>query len=128
LLALGVTNFNFLKLVELDNGRGKMHNILASLLEGVKANKEGVCSDFPLVGTLSLSFVLKVCLLELSAGIEGSGKLVVSFLGLFVLDATEDGLTVDIFAALADDGVADLSDEYYKSSRGVVVGRVGPYH
>jgi hypothetical protein len=128
LLALSVTDFNLLKLVELDDGRGEVHDILASLLEGVKAHKEGICSDFPLVGTLGLAFVLKVCLLELSAGIEGSGKLVVSFLGLFVLDATEDGLTVDIFTALADDGIADLSDEYYKSSRCVVVGRVCPYH
>ena len=51
-----------------------------------------------------------------------------SFLGLLILDTTEDSLTIDIFAALADDGIADLTDENYKAGRSVVVGRICPDH
>jgi len=40
-----------------------VHNILAALGKGVKADKEGVCGDFPLV--LGFSFVIKVGILEL---------------------------------------------------------------
>jgi hypothetical protein len=52
----------------------------------------------------------------------------VSFLRLLVLYATKDCLAINILAALADDGVADLTDEDNKACRGIVVRRVGPNH
>ena len=51
-----------------------------------------------------------------------------SLLGLLALDAAEDGLAIDVLAALADDGVADLADQYDQASGSVVVGGVGPDH
>jgi len=42
-----------------------VHNVLATLLEGIKANKESICGDFPLVAALCLSFVLEVGILEI---------------------------------------------------------------
>lgn len=117
-----------MEFVELDNGAGEVHDILAALLERVKANKECVCGDFPLVGTLSLTFVLKVSILELGAGLKSKSKLIVSFLGLLVLDAGKDGLAIDVLAALTDNGVANLADQDNKASWCVVVGRVGPDH
>jgi hypothetical protein len=47
-----------------------VHDVLASLLEGVEADKEGICGDLPLVDTLSLALVLEVSILELRAGLE----------------------------------------------------------
>ena len=111
MLALSVSDFDLLKLVELDNGAGEVHNILASLLERVETDEESISGDLPLVSPLSLSLVLEVCLLELGACFESSSELIVSFLGLLALDAAEDGLTIDVLAALADDGVADLADQ-----------------
>jgi hypothetical protein len=128
LLALSVSDFDLLKLVELDNGAGEVHNILASLLEGVETDEESVSGDLPLVSPLSLSLVLEVCLLELGACFESSSELIVSFLGLLALDAAEDGLTIDVLAALADDGVADLADQDHQASGRVVVRRVRPDH
>ena len=51
-----------------------------------------------------------------------------SFLWFLVLDASKDSLAINIFAALANDGIADLTDQYYKASRSIVVWRVGPNH
>lgn len=67
-LTLGVTDLNLLKLLELDHSVGQVHDVLASLLEGIQSNKESVLSDFPLTSDLSL--VLMVGLLELGAGIK----------------------------------------------------------
>lgn len=128
MLALSVSDFDLLKLVELDNGAGEVHNILASLLERVETDEESVSGDLPLVSPLSLSLVLEVCLLELGACFESSSELIMSFLGLLALDAAEDGLPVDVLAALADDGVADLADQDHQASGGVVVRRVRPDH
>jgi len=105
-----------------------VHDVLAALLEGVEADKESVGGDLPLVGTLGLALVLEIGILELRAGLESESQLVMSFLGLLILDAAENGLTIDIFAALADDGIADLTDENDKAGRGVVIGRIGPDH
>ena len=44
------------------------------------------------------------------------------FLGLFVLDGSKDCLAIDILAALADDSVANLTDQDNKAGRGVIVG------
>ena len=51
-----------------------------------------------------------------------------SFLWLLILNAAKDSLAVDVLAALADDGVADLTDQDDKASRGVVIGGIGPDH
>ena len=117
-----------MELVELDNGACEVHNILASLLERVESHEESVCRDLPLVGALGLALVLEVGVLELGAGLKSESQLVVSFFRLFVLDAGEDGLAVDVLSALVDDSVADLSDQDYKTSGRVVVWRVGPDH
>jgi hypothetical protein len=50
------------------------------------------------------------------------------FFGLFVLNATEDTLTINIFATLLNNSVTDLTDQNYKASWSVVVGGIGPDH
>jgi len=45
---------------------------------------------------------------------------------VLILDSVKDFLAINKSAALGNDGVADLSDENDKASRGVVVLRVGP--
>jgi hypothetical protein len=65
LLALGITDFDLLELVELNDGAGKVHNILAALLERVEAHEEGICCNLPLVSTLGLTLVFKVGILKL---------------------------------------------------------------
>lgn len=69
LLSLGVTDFNLLELVELDDGAGQMHDILASFREGIKSHEQSIGCDFPLI--LSLCFVFEVGILELWADIKG---------------------------------------------------------
>jgi hypothetical protein len=128
LLALSVTDFDLLELVELNDSWSEVHDVLASLLEWVKADEEGIGGDLPLVGSLGLTLVLKVSILELWAGLKSESELVVGLLWLLVLDTGKDWLAINVFAALADDGVADLADQDYKASRGVVVRRVGPDH
>jgi len=49
-------------------------------------------------------------------------------LGFFVLNGTEDCLSINILAALADYGIADLTDQDNQASRSVIVGRVCPDH
>lgn len=51
-----------------------------------------------------------------------------SFLGLLILNAAKDSLTINVLAALTNDGIADLTDQDNKTSRGVIVGGVGPDH
>lgn len=105
-----------------------MHNILASLLERVKSNEESICGNFPLIGALGFALVLEVGILEFGASLKSKSQLVMSFFGLFILDAGKDSLTIDILPALIDDSIADLTDQDYKTSGCVVVGRVGPDH
>ena len=121
---LGVTNLDLLQLVELLDGLGELHNVLAPLSEGIKADKEGARSDLP--GVLGLGLVVVVGDLELGAEVPASGELAVSITWVFVLDCTENLVTVDLLAALEDDGVANLSDEDQEACWGVVVLRVGP--
>jgi len=61
-LALGVTDFDLLQLVELLNCASQVHDVLAAFTESIKADKQSVGRDFPLV--LRLSFVLKVGIFE----------------------------------------------------------------
>lgn len=86
MLALCVTDFDLLELVELDNGAGEVHDILATLLEGVKADEESVGGDFPLVCALCLALVLEVSILEFGASLECKCELIMSFLWLLVLN------------------------------------------
>jgi hypothetical protein len=113
-----------LELGELDDSAGKVHDVLASLREGVKSDEESICGDFPL--SLCLLLVLKVGILELGTDIKGNSELVVSLLRLLSLDKVEDGKAIDCISASDDDGVADFSDKDDKSGWGVVVLRVLP--
>jgi hypothetical protein len=87
-----------------------MHDVLASLLEGVKAHKKCICSDFPLVSSLSFALILKVSFLELGAGLKCERELIMSFFGILTLNGLEDGLAVNVLAALVDHSIADLTD------------------
>jgi hypothetical protein len=71
-----------------------MHDVLASFRERIKSHEESVGCDFPLV--LGLGLILKVSILELGANIKSKGELVVGLLGLFVLNESEDLLTIDV--------------------------------
>jgi len=75
-LTLGVTDLNLLQLVELDDGRSQVHNVLAPLREGVESDEQGIGGDFPLV--LDLCLVVEVLFLESGTDIEGNSELVVS--------------------------------------------------
>lgn len=108
-LTLGVANFNSLELVELDDRLGQLHDVLASLDEGIKTDKEGAGGDFPGIGGLSLSVI--VGLFELGAELHAHRQLVVGVRGVFVFDGSEDLVAVDLLAALEDDCVADLTDQ-----------------
>lgn len=101
-----------------------MHDVLASLREGVQSHEESIGGDLPLV--LGLCLVLKVGILELGADIKGQSELIMSFLGFFVLDESEDLFSIDVVSALVDDGVTDLSDQNYEAGWRVVVLGVGP--
>jgi hypothetical protein len=69
LFSLSVTDFNLLKLVELNNGASEVHDILASFLERIKSHKKSIGCDFPLVASFCLSFILKVGILKLGASL-----------------------------------------------------------
>lgn len=124
MLSLGVTDFNLLELIELNDGASQVHDVLASLREGIKPHKKCVCGDFPLV--LSLAFVFEIGIFEFRAYLKGESELIMSFLRLFILDEGKDLITINVVAALIDDGIADLSDEDHKSRRCVVTGRIFP--
>ena len=121
LFTLGVTNFDLLELVELNDSACEVHDVLAALLEGIKADEQGVSGDFPLVLALSLTLVLEISIFELGASLKSEGKLVMSFLWLLILDAPKDCLTINVFAALANDGIADLTDQDDKASWSVII-------
>jgi len=118
-LALGVTNFNLLQLAKLVDSASQVHDVLAALRKGIKAHKERVGGDLPLV--LALGLVLEVCILELGAHIEGKGQLLVSIPALLVLDGFEHFVSVNSRAALLNDSIADLADKYDQASGSVVV-------
>ena len=61
-LTFGVTDINFSKSCELNNGRSEVHYVLASFREGIKSYEEGTCCDFPLA--LRLDFVFKINIFE----------------------------------------------------------------
>jgi hypothetical protein len=113
-----------LELGELHDCAGKVHDVLASLREGVESDKEGICGDFPL--SLCLLLVLKVGILELGTDIKGNSELVVSLLLVVSLDEVENSKAVDGISAPDDDGVADLSDQDDESGWGIVVLRILP--
>lgn len=75
-LTLGVTDFNLLELAKLIDGTSEVHDVLASLGEGIKADKERVGGDLPLV--LGLGLVVEVGFLKLGANVESKGELLVS--------------------------------------------------
>jgi hypothetical protein len=101
-----------------------VHDVLASLREGVKSHEESVGGDFPLV--LSLGLVFKVSIFEFGAHVQSENELIMSFLWLLSLDETKDLLTIDVLVASGNDRVANLTDENNKPGWGVVVLRVGP--
>lgn len=67
-----------------------------------------------------------VDLLKLGAELHAHSQLSVRLERIVVLDRAEDLITVDLLAALVDEGVADLTDEYEQASWGVVMLRVSP--
>jgi hypothetical protein len=76
-LTLGVSDLNLLELVELHDGAGQVHDVLASLAEGVEADEESVGGDLPLV--LALGLVVEVGFLEASADLDAGGEALVGF-------------------------------------------------
>jgi hypothetical protein len=125
-LTLGVTNFNLSELVKLLDGTGKVHDVLASLREGVEADEQSVGGDFPLV--LALSLVIEVGFLEFSANIDALFEASVSFVRGFTLDGRFYSFSIDVVVALNDDSIADLTDEDHESRGGVVELGVSPDH
>lgn len=101
-----------------------MHNVVASFGERVKSDKESIGCDFPCV--ICLCFVFEVSFLELGANVNGTHEFFMGFLGLFVLDESEDHFSIDEFAGLGDNSIANFSDENNKSAGSVVVLRVVP--
>ncbi len=122
-LSFGVTNLNSLELVELDDGLSQLHNVLASLDEGVEADEESTGSDLPGIGGLSLGVVIG--LLKLGAELHAQRQFVVSVRWVIILDCTKDFVAVDLLTTLENDGIADLSDEDQEASWSVIVLRVG---
>lgn len=110
-ITFGITNFNIFNFSKLNNGTGKVLNVLASFQESIKSNKQSIGGDLPLV--LALGFVVKVSVLELVADVNTQGKFVVGFLNRITLDEVEDFLTVYLTAASCDDSVTDFSDDDY---------------
>lgn len=96
-----------------------MHDVLASLGEGVQPNEERIRGDFPLV--LREFLVLEVAHFKLSADIECLDQLVVSDFWLLARDEAEYCRTINRTSASVDDGIADLSDQYHESCRCIVV-------
>jgi hypothetical protein len=109
---------------ELHNGAGQVHDVLASLGEGIKSHEQGVGGDLPLV--LGLLLVLIVGIFELGADIQSKSELVIGGLWLIGSDESEDGWSIDGHTASIDNGVADLSDQDNKPSWSVVMLGVGP--
>jgi hypothetical protein len=103
-----------------------VHDVLASLGEGVKADEESVCGDLPLV--LALSLVVEVSLLEASTDLDAEGQAVMSLMCSLASDAFLNAVSVNKIVAVKDNLVTDLSDEDHKSGGGVVVGGVSPDH
>jgi len=101
-----------------------VHDVLASLREGVKPDEKSISSDFPL--PLCLLLVLKIGIFELGTDVEGNGKLVVGLLWLFSLDKVKDGETIYCISASDNDGVTDFSDKDDESGWGIVVLRILP--
>jgi hypothetical protein len=123
-LSFSVTNLNLLKLLELHDGVGQMHNVLASLLERVQSDEECILGDFPLASDLSL--VLMVGFLEFGTSVESLLEIGVSKMRLLILDEGKDLLLIDEVSAPINDCVGDLSNKNNKSGRSVVVLRVSP--
>lgn len=121
---LGVTDFDFLELLELLDSASQVHDVHAAFGESVKADEESVGGDLPLV--LALGLVVEVGILEPGAHVQGQCELLVGLSSVLILDSVEDFLAINKSAALGNDGVADLSNENDKASRGVVVLGVGP--
>ena len=126
LLSFGVTNLDLLQFVELLDGTSQVHDILASLGEGVEADKESVGGDFPLV--LALSLVVEVSFLETSTHLDAELEASVSLMRSLSCDAFFDAVAINVGVAVKDNLVADLTDEDDKSGGGVVVRGVSPDH
>jgi hypothetical protein len=77
-LTFCVTNENIRELVELQDGAGQVHDVLASLQERIESHKQSVSRDFPLV--LGLSLVVKVGVFELEADIKSKREFAVGLL------------------------------------------------
>lgn len=108
-VTFGVTNFNFLDLTKLNDGASEVLDVLTSLKEGVKSNKESISSNLPLI--LALSFVLEVGILEFVTDVNAQRKFAVSLFDFFTLYEVEDFLTIDLSTASSNNCIADLSDE-----------------
>jgi hypothetical protein len=76
----GVSDLDLVKLLELQNGVCKMHNVLASLKEAIKSDEQSVGGDLPLV--LGLSLVVKVGILEFVANFDSKSEVSVSLDGV----------------------------------------------
>jgi hypothetical protein len=103
-----------------------VHDVLASLGEGVEADEESVGGDLPLV--LALGLVVEVSLLEASTDLDAESQAVMSVTGGLADDAFLNAVSVNKVVAVEDNLVTDLSDEDHKSGGGVVVGGVSPDH
>jgi hypothetical protein len=126
LLSFGVTNLNLLELVKLLDSASQVHDILASFREGVEADEKSISGNLPLV--LTLSFVVKVGLLETSTNSDAKLETSVGFIGNFSSNRFLDAVTINVGVAIQDNLVANLTDEYNKPSGGVVVAGIGPDH
>ena len=120
----GVTDFNLLQFVELLDSLGELHDVLASLDESIKADEQSTGSNFPSI--LRLCLVVVVCDLEFSTEVHTSCKLAMSIAWVLILDSTENFVTINLLAALEDNGIANLTDQDQKASWSVVVLRIGP--
>jgi hypothetical protein len=126
LLSFGVTDLDLLQLVELLDGTSQVHDVLASLGEGVETDKESVGGDFPLV--LALGLVVEVSLLEASANLDAELEAAVGLMGSLSCNRFLNAVAINVVVAIEDNLVADLADEDDKSGGGVVVGGVSPDH
>ena len=104
------SEFNFRKLVELHNSVSKMQNIMASLEERVKSNKEGISCEFPL--SFSSCFVFKISVFEFRADIDSNLQFFTSFRGFLRTDQLKDHRPINEFLSLGDDRITDLSNQY----------------
>ena len=75
-----VSDFDLIKLFELQNGICKMHDVLASFKEAIKSDEQSVGGDLPLV--LGLSLVVKVGILEFVANFDSKSEVSVSLDGV----------------------------------------------